>query len=189
MSKMLSKLWTLSPVKTSFTTASVPSCRDKTSQSSDTEQTYRIGSSVAECCNFSGARPYALMNAQLQAAILNHVNTVVSVTWSEKRLSLVQLDQHHVTAQLQEKRLFKVSQHSENPHTSLTTRCRSQNGSNLNSRCSLCHTYLTFFSMYNTSEGRWEFCTSNSVRSASRRQGGGSLGCRVGGSRRIRRIL
>lgn len=43
--------------------------------------------------------------------------------------------------------------------------------------------------MYSTSEGRWEFCTSNSVRSASSRQGGGSLGCRVGGSLRMRRIL
>lgn len=50
-------------------------------------------------------------------------------------------------------------------------------------------TDLTFFSMYSTSEGKWEFCTSNSVRSASSRQGGGSLGCRVGGSLRMRRIL
>lgn len=50
-------------------------------------------------------------------------------------------------------------------------------------------TYLTFFSMYSTSDGRWEFCTSNSVRSASSRQGGGSLCCRVGGSLRMRRIL
>lgn len=49
--------------------------------------------------------------------------------------------------------------------------------------------YLTFFSMYSTSDGRWEFCTSNSVRSASSRQGGGSLGCRAVGSLRIRRIL
>lgn len=50
-------------------------------------------------------------------------------------------------------------------------------------------TDLTFFSMYKTSEGRCEFCTSNSVKSASSRHGGGSLGCRVGGSLRIRRIL
>lgn len=50
-------------------------------------------------------------------------------------------------------------------------------------------TDLTFFSMYSTSEGKWEFCTSNSVRSASSRQEGGSLGCRVGGSLRMRRIL
>lgn len=49
--------------------------------------------------------------------------------------------------------------------------------------------YLTFFSIYRTSEGRFELCTSNSVRSASSREGGGSLGCRVGGSLRILRIL
>ena len=48
---------------------------------------------------------------------------------------------------------------------------------------------LTFLSMYSTSEGRLEFCTSNSVRSASSREGGGSLGCRVGGSFLMRRIL
>lgn len=50
-------------------------------------------------------------------------------------------------------------------------------------------THLTFFSMYRTSEGRWEFWTSYSVKSASRTDGGGSLGSRVGGSRRIRNIL
>lgn len=50
-------------------------------------------------------------------------------------------------------------------------------------------TNLTFLSMYSTSEGKLEFCTSNSVRSASSREGGGSLGCRVGGSFFIRNIL
>lgn len=51
------------------------------------------------------------MDAQFQAAILNHVNTVISVTRSEESLSLVQLDQQHVTTQLQEKRLLKVAEH------------------------------------------------------------------------------
>lgn len=43
--------------------------------------------------------------------------------------------------------------------------------------------------MYRTSDGRWEFFTSNSVRSASNREGGGSFGCRVGYSFLKRRIL
>lgn len=43
--------------------------------------------------------------------------------------------------------------------------------------------------MYRTSDGKCEFFTSNSVRSASSREGGGSLGCRVGHSFLIRRIL
>lgn len=51
------------------------------------------------------------MDAQLQAAVLNHIDAVVSVARSEQSLSLVQLDQHHVTAQLQEERLLKVAQH------------------------------------------------------------------------------
>lgn len=54
------------------------------------------------------------MDTQLQAAILNHINTVVSVTRSEERLSLVQLDQHHVTTQLQKKRLLEVAKHPDN---------------------------------------------------------------------------
>ena len=36
--------------------------------------------------------PYTLMDTQLQAAILNHINTVISVPWSKESLSLVQLD-------------------------------------------------------------------------------------------------
>lgn len=51
------------------------------------------------------------MDAQLQAAILNHVNAVISVTRSEESLSLVQLNEHHVTTQLQEERLLKMAEH------------------------------------------------------------------------------
>ncbi|TNN62131.1 hypothetical protein EYF80_027621 [Liparis tanakae] len=40
-----------------------------------------------------------------------------------------------------------------------------------------------------TSEGRWELATSNSVRSASSTEGGGSLACRMGTSFLKRRIL
>lgn len=54
---------------------------------------------------------YTLVDAQLQAAILNHVNAVISVTGSEESLSLVQLDQHHVTTQLQKQRFLKVPEH------------------------------------------------------------------------------
>lgn len=51
------------------------------------------------------------MDAQLQTAVLNHVNTVVSVTRSEESLSLVQIDQQHVTTQLQEDGLLEVAEH------------------------------------------------------------------------------
>lgn len=51
------------------------------------------------------------MDAQLQSSILNHVNTVIRVTRSEESFSLVQLDQHHVTTQLQENRLLEVTEH------------------------------------------------------------------------------
>ncbi len=54
---------------------------------------------------------YTLMDAQLQAAILNHIDTVISVTRSKERLPLVQRDQQHVTTQLQEKRLLEVAEH------------------------------------------------------------------------------
>lgn len=54
------------------------------------------------------------MNAKLQAAILNHVNTVISVAGSEEPFALVQRDQQHVTTQLQEKRLLKMAQHPGN---------------------------------------------------------------------------
>lgn len=54
---------------------------------------------------------YILVDAQLQAAILNHVNAVISVTGSEESLSLVQLDQHHVTTQLQKQRFLEVPEH------------------------------------------------------------------------------
>lgn len=54
---------------------------------------------------------YILVDAQLQAAILNHVNAVISVTGSEESLSLVQLDQHHMTTQLQKQRFLEVPEH------------------------------------------------------------------------------
>lgn len=56
-------------------------------------------------------RAYVLVDAQLQVAILNDVNAVVGVTRLKESLSLVQLDQHHVTTQLQENRLLEVAQH------------------------------------------------------------------------------
>lgn len=49
------------------------------------------------------------MDAQLQASILNHVNAVVGVASPEESLPLVQLDQHHVTAELQENWLLEVA--------------------------------------------------------------------------------
>lgn len=58
-------------------------------------------------------RSYALVDAQLQASILHHVNAVVGVARSEEPLPLVQLDQHHVTAELQEDGLLKVAQYPE----------------------------------------------------------------------------
>lgn len=51
------------------------------------------------------------MDAQLQAAILNHVNTVVGVPGSEQPLPLVQPDQQYVTTQLQEDGLLEVAEH------------------------------------------------------------------------------
>lgn len=50
------------------------------------------------------------MDAQLQASVLNHVDAVVGVAWPEESLPLVQLDQHHVTTQLQENGLLKVAE-------------------------------------------------------------------------------
>ena len=57
---------------------------------------------------------YVLMNEELQAAILDNIDAVVIVTRSTKLLPLLQLNQHHVTTELQEKRLLKVTQHSLN---------------------------------------------------------------------------
>lgn len=54
---------------------------------------------------------YTLMDAQLQAAILDHINAVINVTRSKESLSLMKLNQHHVTTQLQEERLLKVTKH------------------------------------------------------------------------------
>lgn len=51
------------------------------------------------------------MDAQFQTTILNHVNAVIGVARSEEHLTLVQLDQHHVTTQLQEQRLLEVAEH------------------------------------------------------------------------------
>ena len=54
---------------------------------------------------------YILNDAQLQSAILNHINAVIGVSGSEERLSLVQLDQNHVTTKFQEERLLEVAEH------------------------------------------------------------------------------
>lgn len=56
---------------------------------------------------------YTLVDAQLQTAILNHVNAVVSVTRSEESLSLVQTDQKHMATQLQKDRLLEVAKYPD----------------------------------------------------------------------------
>jgi hypothetical protein len=50
------------------------------------------------------------MYAELQTAILHHVDAVVDVPGTEERLHLMELHKHHVTTQLQEQRLLKVAQ-------------------------------------------------------------------------------
>lgn len=115
ISRILSKLWTLSPVKTSFTTASVPSCNDMKNNHYNTYlfPYWSLKNAMSLWClrHWWGLWSYAFMDAQFQAAVLNHVNAVVGVTRSEECLPLVQLDQHHVTTQLQKERFLKVSQH------------------------------------------------------------------------------
>lgn len=54
---------------------------------------------------------YALVDAELQAPVLDHVNAVVRVAGAEEALPLLQLHEHHVTAQFQEQWLLKVTQH------------------------------------------------------------------------------
>lgn len=53
---------------------------------------------------------YTLLDAELQSAVLDHVDAVVIVSWSEETFALLQLNKHHVTTQLQEQGLVKVSQ-------------------------------------------------------------------------------
>ena len=60
---------------------------------------------------------HAFTDAELQAAILHHVDAVVGVTGTEQALPLVQLHKHHVSTKLQEQRLLKVSQHPGQTHT------------------------------------------------------------------------
>jgi len=73
------------------------------------------------------------MDAQLQAAILNHINAVIGVTGSEKSLSLVKMDQHHVTTQLQEERFFEMA---ENPkckqHSCITANAHDNQDASMN---------------------------------------------------------
>lgn len=172
-------------------------------------------------CYFRWPGTHNLINTQVQSAVLYYEYAVVCVSGPEKSLSLLQLYEHHVTAQLQEQGLLKVTQNPEHSnrgtrHTVLlwsgmesssqkmvtvtfqpvagNVRVKLKSAFRTLQKCSTslkgCDgTHLTFFSMYRTSEGRWEFWTSYSVKSASRTEGGGSLGWRAGGSRRIRNIL
>lgn len=53
---------------------------------------------------------YSLVDAQLQTSTLHHIDAIVHVTGPEQAFPLLQLHEHHVTAQLQEQRLLKVTQ-------------------------------------------------------------------------------
>lgn len=54
---------------------------------------------------------HVFMNAQLQSAVLDHVNAVIVVSWLEQSLALLQLDEHHVSTELQKQGFLKVTQH------------------------------------------------------------------------------
>lgn len=56
---------------------------------------------------------YDLINTEVQSATLHHKDAIVCVSRPEKSLSLLQLHEHHVTAQFQEQGLLKVTQNPE----------------------------------------------------------------------------
>lgn len=141
MSRILSRLWTLSPGTTSFTTGSVPSWRrqDRTGhQQEGTTSGVQLDQNVqgwtrvpsvlkrlcaAEHLTGPGAQEgcpgqagpghwftYVLLDAELQTSILDHVDAVVFVPRPEQAFALLQLDEDHVTAKLQEEGLLEVAQ-------------------------------------------------------------------------------
>lgn len=43
---------------------------------------------------------YILLDTELELSILDHVDAIIVISWPEQPLTLLQLNQHHVAAQL-----------------------------------------------------------------------------------------
>lgn len=110
MSRILSRLWTLSPGTTSFTTGSVPSWKRQDRAGHQQEGT-ASGFQLDQNVQTHGSRhTYTLLDAELQTSILDHVDAVIFVPRPEQAFALLQLDEDHVTAQLQKEGLLEMTQ-------------------------------------------------------------------------------
>lgn len=65
------------------------------------------------CPGTDGSRrsfTYILLDAELQTPVLDHVDAVIFIPRPEQALALLQLDEDHVAAKLQEEGLLEVAQ-------------------------------------------------------------------------------
>ena len=108
-SRMLSRLWTLSPGNTSFITVSFPSCdgKHKPPCSFHPRRPRRPRPPLPT----SSPSPHRFREEELQFPILQYVNAGVGLSGTKNVVTLLALLENHVLAKFQEQRLLKVTQH------------------------------------------------------------------------------